>query len=104
MQVPDGEVLAGRAAKTGPNLFGVVGRTAGMVEDFRYSDLMTEAGEMGMTYDEPTFVSYVTDPTSHLRDFTGDTSGRGKMTDKVRKEGDAADLYAFIAQFAGDQR
>lgn len=33
-----GEVLAGRNAKTGPNLYGIAGRTLGAVEDFRYSD------------------------------------------------------------------
>jgi cytochrome c len=31
----DGNVLAGRAAKTGPNLFGVAGRVPGTVDGFR---------------------------------------------------------------------
>lgn len=100
VQDADGEVLAGRASKTGPNLFGVVGRTAGTVEDFNYSELMVEAGEAGMAYDEATFVAYSLDPTGHLREVTGDSSGRGKMTYKVRKEEDAVDLYAFLAQFS----
>jgi cytochrome c len=95
----DGEVLAGRAAKTGPNLYGVVGRAAGVVEDFRYSDIIVLAGEQGMVYDEANFVAYVQDPTGHLREVTGD-DGRGKMTYKVRKEEDAIDLYAFLAQFS----
>ena len=94
-----GEILAGRAAKTGPNLYGVVGRTAGSVEDFRYSDLMKAAGEAGMVYDEATFVPYVIDPTAHLREVTGE-GGRSKMTYRVRKEEDAVNLYAFLAQFS----
>ncbi|MEO0860361.1 MAG: cytochrome C [Pseudomonadota bacterium] len=94
-----GEVLAGRAAKTGPNLYGVVGRTAGVVDGFSYSDIMVTAGEGGMIYDEATFVAYVQDPTGHLREVTGD-NGRGKMSYKVRKEEDAVNLYAFLAQFA----
>ncbi|TFL19303.1 c-type cytochrome [Jannaschia formosa] len=101
VESPDGEILAGRAAKTGPNLWGVAGRTAGTVEDFRYSDLMVTAGEMGMVYDEATFASYVQDPTGHLQEFTGE-SGRGKMTYRVRNEEDAVNLYAFLAQF-GEQ-
>lgn len=101
VQDADGEVLAGRAAKTGPNLYGVVGRTAGAVEDFRYSDIMMEAGEKGMVYDEATFVAYVQDPTGHLREFT-ETNGRGKMSYKVRKEEDALNLYAFLAQFTAE--
>ena len=97
----DGEVLAGRAAKTGPNLYGVVGRTYGAVEDFRYSDIMLLAGEQGEVYDEARFVAYVQDPTGHLREVTGD-DGRGKMSYKVRSEEDALNLYAFLAQF-GDE-
>ena len=99
----DGEVLAGRAARTGPNLYGVVGRTAGAVEDFRYSDLILAAGEAGMVYDEANFVPYVMDPTEHLKEVSGESSGRGKMSYKVRKEEDAVNLYAFLAQFTDEE-
>ena len=95
----DGEVLAGRAAKTGPNLYGVVGRMAGSVEGFKYSDVMMAAGEAGLVYDEANFVAYVMDPTAHLQEVSGE-SGRSKMTYKVRKEEDALNLYAFLAQFS----
>jgi cytochrome c len=91
-----GDVLAGRAAKTGPNLYGVVGRTAGTVDGFNYSDAMVAAGEAGMVYDEATFVAYVQDPTGHLREVTGDSSARGKMSFKVRKADDALGLYAYL--------
>ena len=97
---PEGEVLAGNAAQTGPNLYGVVGRTAGSVEDYRYSDLMLAAGEAGMIYDEANFVPYVMDPTAHLQEVTGETSGRSKMAYQVRKEEDAVNLYAYLAQFS----
>lgn len=98
----DGEVLAGRAAKTGPNLYRVVGRTAGVLEDFRYSDLIIAAGEAGMVYDEANFVPYVMDPTAHLREVSGE-GGRGKMSFKVRDEEDAVNLYAFLAQFGATE-
>ncbi|PWJ21695.1 c-type cytochrome [Jannaschia seohaensis] len=94
-----GEVLAGRAAKTGPNLYGVVGRTAGSVEDFRYSDIVVAAGEAGMVYDEANFVAYVQDPTGHSQEVSGE-SGRSKMSYRVRNEDDAVNLYAFLAQFS----
>lgn len=92
----EGETLAGRNARTGPNLYGVVGRLAGAVEEYRYSDLMETAGEMGMVYDEANFVGYVMDPTEHLREVTGE-SGRSKMAYKVRSEDDAKNLYAYLA-------
>ena len=91
-----GETLAGRNSKTGPNLYNIAGRTAGNVEDFKYSDLIVTAGEQGVVFDEATFVGYVQDPTGWLREATGD-SGRGKMTYKVRKEEDALNLYAYLA-------
>ena len=31
----DGNILAGKRAKTGPNLYAVIGRTLGSVEDFK---------------------------------------------------------------------
>ncbi|WP_223421694.1 c-type cytochrome [Tateyamaria pelophila] len=94
-----GETLAGRKAQTGPNLYGIAGRAAGSVEDFRYSDLIMAAGEQGIVFDEANFVAYVQDPTGWLRETTGD-SGRGKMTYKVRKESDAVDLYAYLASLS----
>lgn len=98
VQDESGEVLAGRAAKTGPNLYGVVGRTAGTVEGFNYSDLVVAAGAAGMVFDEATFVAYSMDPTAHAREVSGE-GGRSKMAFKVRKEEDALNLYAFLAQF-----
>ena len=97
---PDGEVLAGReAVKTGPNLYGVAGRVAGSLEDFRYSDLFEAAHEQGIAWDEANFVGYVQDPTPWLQEATGD-KGRGKMTFKLRNEEDALNVYAYLASLA----
>ncbi len=96
----EGETLAGRAARTGPNLYGVVGRTAGSVEDFRYSDGMVAAGEAGLIWDEAAFVAYSQDPTGYLREYLGDSSVRGNMTFRVRQEEDAINLYAYLQSLA----
>ena len=58
-----GETLAGKAAKTGPNLYGVAGRVAGSVEGFGYSKLLEAANGAGVAYDEATFVGYIMDPS-----------------------------------------
>ena len=94
-----GETLAGRGARTGPNLYGVAMRQAGAVEGFRYSDSMIEAGEQGLVWDEANFVPYLMDPTGHLREVLDDPRARGKMTYKLRDEQEAHDLYAYLAQF-----
>jgi cytochrome c len=95
-----GETLAGRNAKTGPNLYAVSGRTAGTVEGFRYSKSMVEAGEKGLVWDEATFVEYVQDPTGFLRTYLDDPRARGQMAFKVRSAEDAANLYSYIASLA----
>lgn len=92
-----GDTLAGKKAKTGPNLYGIVGSQFGTVEGFRYSDInQLAAGMDDITVTEEVFVAYVQDPTGYLREATGD-KGRSKMTYKVRKEEDAINIYAYLA-------
>ena len=93
---PAGEVLAGKAAKTGPNLFNVVGMAAGSVEGFKYGSGLVKAKEMGLMWDEANFVAYMANPTAFLREFTGDKGVRGNMSFQVKKEDEAKDLYAFL--------
>ncbi len=92
----DGEVLAGRNAKTGPNLYGVAGQAIGSVEGFRYSDGLVAAGEADMVWEEESFVGYVQDPTGWLREATDDKRARGRMAYKVRDEQQAVDMYAYL--------
>ena len=92
----EGETLAGRNARTGPNLYGVVLRQLGAVEDFRYGDAIVELGEMGRVWTEEDFVGYVQDPTGWLREELDDRRARGKMSFQVRDEADAYDLYAYL--------
>lgn len=94
----DGETLAGRNARTGPNLYGVAMRVPGVVEDFRYSDSVVELGEAGEVWDEANFVAYVQDPTGWLREVLDDRRARGKMAFQVRDEGDAYNIYAYLAE------
>ena len=95
-----GETLAGRNAKTGPNLYAIAGRQAGSVEGFRYSTAMVDAGEGGLMWDEASFVGYVQDPTAWLREHLDDNRARGKMAFKVRKEEDAVNLWAYLHSLA----
>lgn len=92
-----GETLAGRNAKTGPNLYNIADRAAGSIEDFRYSAAMTAAGEAGLVWDEASFAAYVQDPSGFLQEFLGDSGARGAMAYKVRKAEEALDLYAYLS-------
>lgn len=95
-----GETLAGRNARTGPNLYGVVGGAIGSVEGFRYGRGLVALNEAGNVWDEASFVGYVQDPTAWLRETTGDSKARSKMAFKVRAEEDAVNLYAYLASLA----
>lgn len=92
----EGEILAGKRAKTGPNLYGIIGRQAGTVEGFRYGKSIVAAGEAGLVWDLENLATYSQDPKKFLREFLDDKKAKSKMTYKVRKEEDAVNLAAFL--------
>jgi len=96
----NGEVLAGRNAETGPNLYGVVGAKPGSQHDFPYSASLVEYGETGATWGEDNMVSFMQNPTGHLREALDDPRARSNMAYQLRNEDAARDVYAFLAEFA----
>jgi len=99
VQDASGNVLAGRSGRTGPNLFGVVGRTAGTVPDFSYKASIIQAGEKGLVWNEEEIAKYLADPSAYLQAYLGDGSARSGMSLKIRNEKEAMDLAAFLATF-----
>lgn len=85
-----------KGGKTGPNLYGVNGRPAGSVDGFKYSTSMSAAGAAGLNWNQDDFVVYVADPTPFLRAYLDDTSAKGKMTFKLKKEDAARDVWAYL--------
>ena len=98
-----GEVLAGKNAKTGPNLYGVVGRAAGTYPDFKYGESIVALGASGYTWTEADIAVYVQDPTKFLDEKTGDKKAKSKMMFKLKKADDAANVAAFLASLAPAQ-
>lgn len=99
VQNPAGDILAGRAGRQGPNLYGIIGRQAGTVEGFRYQAAIVRAGEEGLVWDAENLVPYLVNPQDFLRETLDDRRARSGMTHRVREEGMARDLVAFLAQF-----
>ena len=95
-----GEVLAGRNARTGPNLYGIPGRVPGTYPDFEYGDSVIAFGATGAVWDEAHFVGYVQDPTGYLREQLEDRRARGKMAFQLRNEEDALNVYAYIVSLS----
>ncbi len=97
----DGNVLAGKNAKTGPNLYGMPGRVAGTYPDFEgYGDALKAVGSTGFTWNEEDFVTYVKDPAKFLKAKLDDKKAKTMMTYKLPKEEDARNVYAFIASLS----
>ncbi len=96
---PDGEAIV-KGGKTGPNLYGIAGRTAGTVEGFKYGDSLVAAGENGLVWDEATFVEYSLDPKAFLKTYLDDTSAKSKMTFKLKSGGE--DVYAYLVSISGE--
>ena len=94
-----GEVLAGKNAKTGPNLYGVVGRAAGTYPEFKYGDSIVALGATGYTWTEADIVTYVADPAKFLEEKLGEKA-KSKMSFKLKNETEAADVAAFLATFS----
>jgi cytochrome c len=97
----DGEVIV-RGGKTGPNLYGIIGRTAGTYEDFKYGDSIVEAGAAGLVWDAENFVTYVADPKKFLAEATADSKARSKMSFKLAKGVDDIAAYLISVSPASD--
>ena len=88
--------------KVGPSLHGVIGRTAGAAEGYRYSAINEAAGEAGLVWTEETIVEYLPDPQgyleSHLEAQGEAAQGRTKMSYRLRNEEDARAVVEYIKQ------
>lgn len=98
MIVADDGTEIQKGGKTGPNLYGVVGRAVGSAADFKYGDDILAAGAAGLVWDEAELAAYVTDPAAWLKEKTGNDGAKSKMTFKLAKG--AEDIAAYLASVA----
>jgi len=93
----------------GPVLNNVVGRTAGTVEGFRYSDLNKAAGEAGLVWTEEAIFEYLPDPQSYLTGYLEEADqadkvkGRTRMTYRLKDEQERRDVIAYLMQFSDEE-
>ncbi|MCT4555039.1 MAG: cytochrome C [Pelagimonas sp.] len=93
IQDGDGNTIV-KGGRTGPNLYGIAGATAGTVEGFKYGKDLVKAGEAGLVWDEASFVGYVQNPKGFLSDTLGG-SAKSKMSFRLKKG--MEDVYAYLA-------
>lgn len=72
--------------RVGPHLVGIIGRQAGAVEGFNYSDAMANSG---IVWDETTIAEYLADPRGYV-------DGNRMAFAGLRNEQQIADVIAYI--------
>lgn len=94
---PDGTEIQ-KGGRTGPNLYGIIGRGVASNPDFSYGDSIAALGATGAVWDEASLAAYVTDPTAYLKSALGDDGAKSKMSFKLGSGGE--DVAAYLASVA----
>ena len=76
--------------RLGPSLYGVVGRKAGSIPGFAYSDSVKDSG---ITWDEKTLDKWITKPNKVIPD-----NNMGTVFGGVADAGERAKIIAFLKQ------
>ncbi|MDO8884609.1 MAG: cytochrome C [Pseudotabrizicola sp.] len=90
----DGTTIV-KGGKTGPDLFGMIGKQVASVDGFKYGDSILAVGAAGTVWDEASLAAYMTDPVAWLKEVSGDSAAKSKMTFKLRAK--AEDVAAYLA-------
>jgi cytochrome c len=100
MIVSDDGTQIVKGGKTGPNLYGVIGRQAGTVEGFRYGADLVAAGEAGLIWDETLLAEFVKDPRGFLKTQLNSSKAKSKMSLKLKSGGE--DIAAYLASLSAE--
>jgi cytochrome c2 len=73
----------------------LIGRTAGSLEDYRYSDAMIEAGATGLVWDDQTLEAFLADPRNMVK-------GTKMAFVGVKNPKDRASVVAYIMANGGE--
>lgn len=79
----------GAKNKVGPELNGLDGRHSGTAEGYKYSDANKNSG---ITWNEAVFKEYINDPKAKI-------PGTKMVFAGIKKESEANNLWAYIAQY-----
>jgi cytochrome c len=82
----------GAKNKVGPELNGIDGRKSGTAEGYSYSDANKNSG---ITWNKEQFLDYIKDPKTKI-------PGTKMIFPGIKNEREAADLWAFVAQYDKD--
>ena len=93
-------------ALVGPPLTDVIGRKAGTFAGFAYSNLMKDAGEAGLVWNEQELSDYLVNPSNYLKKYLTDhgkadkATGSSKMVYMLAAEDQRKNVVAYVATFS----
>jgi cytochrome c len=90
---PDGTEIQ-KGGRTGPNLYGIIGRAVASDPDHSYGDSIKALGATGAVWDEAGFAAYVANPAEYLKTALGDAGAKSRMSFKLGSG--AEDIAAYL--------
>lgn len=84
-----------RGGRAGPNLYGVIGRPAGGLEGYRFSEGLSALNAAGLVWDEQNLAHFMANPNGFLEETLGE-GHISKMPFAFPTGG--ADIAAYLAQ------
>ncbi|MGI9350602.1 MAG: c-type cytochrome [Rhizobiaceae bacterium] len=84
----------------GPVLNGVFGRTAGTFADYKYGKSIVAAGKAGLEWTEDEIFEYLANPKKYLRAKLDDKKAKSKMSFKLKKDEERANVIAYLKTFS----
>ncbi|MBA4323821.1 MAG: cytochrome C [Rhodobacter sp.] len=94
---PDGTEFQ-RGGRTGPNLYGIIGKGVASDPDFSYGDSLAALGATGAVWDEASLAAFTANPIEYLRTALGDPAAKSRMSFKLAAGSE--DVAAYLASVA----
>ena len=83
--------------RVGPTLEGIIGRTAGTADGYKFSKDMKAAGAKGLVWNEETLAAYLKKPKNWLGEYLGKKKAETMMAfNGIKKDKQIEDLIAHL--------
>ena len=95
-QCQDCHAIEKGSNKEGPSLCRVIGRPAGSMAGYAYSDAMKASAAKGLIWTTDNVIRYLADPRQFFGNYLGVPDTRNKMIFKLVNEQDREDVVAYL--------
>jgi cytochrome c2 len=83
--------------RTGPYLFGVIGRRAGTATGYAYTSSFVQAGANGLIWSPDNLLQFLQNPSKFLQTFLGQQTVDNRMTVKFPDQQLRLDVIAYLS-------